>query len=622
MTARRITLLAVLLASIPAVAPVAAQETPLVRLDTLKIDVASRATAGFPARSRVVQVITAAGLRALPVRNVAEALRWVAGADLQPRSPAQADLSLRGSTFEQVVVLVDGVRMSDPQTGHFDLDLAVPIERVERIEVLAGPASALYGSDAMGGVVNVVTREGGPAAAARLERGTFDTWRAAGSADGTVEGVRAGGSADWERSKEGHRPGTDYENAQLHGRLSAPTAGGRLFAQAGHARRNFGANGFYAPRDSYEETRTTVVSAGWSGEVGGGFTLHPRLSLRRHRDDFTLIRTNPSIYRNVHTSRQRGGDIQARRRPLGGTGVAVALGGEFFRDDLESTRVLPSPPRPALGERAEDRAAGYAEIGWTARRASASAGLRADWHEAFGDAWSPSLSASADLTGSLRARAGWGRSFRAPTWTERYYEDPTSIGDPDLQPERSWSAEAGLDLALPGSGLVRATAFRRESEDLIDWVRPAGSPASTASTVRNVESARFDGLELALEALTVEGFDLDAAASWLSLEAGEASGLISRYALRPIERRASVGVTRAFAERLVTLSARWLRERRRSDDDAHQLLGGLVRVRLPLGELDLVGSNLTDADYLDVTGNPAAGRALTIGYRVELGVER
>ena len=600
--------------------PVAAQEPgsapALVRLETLRVEVASRTAASFPARSRMVVVLNAEQLRALPVRTVADALQWVANADVQPRSPAQTDLSLRGSTFEQVLVLVDGVRMSDPQTGHFDLDLAVPLDRVERIEVLVGSASALYGADAVGGVVNVVTREGGSRLAVHVERGSFDSWRAAGSVDGAVAGVSAGGSAEWDHA-DGHRTGTDYETLQLYGRLSAPVAGGRFSAAAGHGRRDFGANGFYAPFDSYEETRTTTVATGWSGEIGGGFTLHPRLSLRRHGDDFTLIRANPAVYRNVHLSRQRGGELLARRRPLAGRGVALAVGGELYRDEVESDNRATPAAADALGNRSEDRGAAFTELGWAGARASLSGGLRADWHESFGDAWSPSVSGSLDLTGFLRARASWGRSFRAPTWTERYYQDPASIGDPDLEPERSWTLELGAELALPGSGVLRATAFRRQSDDLIDWVKPAGSPPTAPSTVQNVESARYDGLELLVEGVRAGGFRLDAGGSLLSLEAGEAEGLVSRYALRPLVERATARVARALLGGRALLSGQILHERRRGDDP-YMLPSARLRVRLPWGELDLGGTNLTDEEHLDVTGNPAAGRALWLGYRLEV----
>ncbi|HSG48974.1 MAG TPA: TonB-dependent receptor plug domain-containing protein, partial [Longimicrobiales bacterium] len=138
-----------------AVAQPGVGQTPLL-LDTLHVAVDSRLASGAGA----VQVLDAEELAALPVRSVEEALRWGLGIDLQRRSAAQADLSIRGSTFEQVLVLVDGVRMSDPQTGHFDLDLTVPLDRVERIEILRGPASAVHGADAVGGVVNVVTKDG------------------------------------------------------------------------------------------------------------------------------------------------------------------------------------------------------------------------------------------------------------------------------------------------------------------------------------------------------------------------------------------------------------------------------------------------------------------------------
>jgi len=629
---------AVALALAALAAPIAlhAQDDSLYRLDTLRVSVASR-TEAFPARSRVVVVLTAAQLRALPVRSVGDALRWVTAADVQHRSPAQADLSLRGSTFEQVVVLVDGVRMSDPQTGHFDLDLTVPLERIERIEVLMGSGSTQHGSDALGGVVNVVTRTGGTGASASLERGSFDGWRAAASADGTVAGVTIGLGADWERS-DGHRPGTrfaplppepdpsllgtDFETYQLHGRLSAPVAGGRISAQAGQGHRDFGADGFYAPRNSYEETRTTFVSAGWAGAVGGGFTLHPRLSVRRHGDDFTLVRTNPALYRNVHVSRQRGGEILLRRRPLGGVGVAFAAGGEFFRDEIESDNRATAAAADALGNREEDRRAGIAELGWVASRASLNAGIRHDSHEAAGEAWSPSISGSVDVTGALRARASWGRSFRAPSWTERYYRDPVSVGDPDLQPERSWTAELGADLALPGSGVLRATVFRRQAEDLIDWVKPAGSAASVPSTVRNVESATFDGLELGLEGLGVAGFVLDAGTSMIGLDSDEAAGLLSRYALRPLQDRATLSVRRALLGDRLLLAGQVVRERRRGEAP-HTLLGARARVELPVGALEFTGTNLTDESYPDLTtiyhGQPAAGRALRVAYRVEVG---
>ena len=124
----------------------------------IEVTVGSRASDRAARLTRSVEVLGRDRLTTLPVRTVAEALEWALGVDVQSRSPASADLSIRGSGMEEVLVLVDGIPVSDAQTGHFHLDLPIPLDQVERIEVLRGPAAALYGSDAVGGVVNVVTR--------------------------------------------------------------------------------------------------------------------------------------------------------------------------------------------------------------------------------------------------------------------------------------------------------------------------------------------------------------------------------------------------------------------------------------------------------------------------------
>ncbi|HEX7243090.1 MAG TPA: TonB-dependent receptor [Longimicrobiaceae bacterium] len=432
----------VVLALLPLASALAAQRPGAV-LDTLEVRVGSRASPALPVATRAVEIVTAEQLRAAPVSSVAEALAWAMGVDLMARSPAQADVAMRGSSFEQVLVLVDGVRASDAQSGHFDLDLAVPLEQVERIEVLRGAASALYGADAVGGVVNVVTRRGGPGLAARAQGGTFGAGAlAVAGRAGSAGGLRADLAAEASRSG-GHRPGTDHRSLQLRGALAAPLAGRTLRADAGWGSRDFGADGFYGPYPSYEETRVATASLAWAGGAGAGTAVEPRLSVRRHDDDYVLRREEPDGYRNRHTSWQTGGELVVRR--AAGPGVRAAAGAEAYRDVLRSAN---------LGNRAETRAAGFAELaaGRTGA-ATASAGARADWHSAYGAFFSPSLAGAWWPRSALRLRASLGRAFRAPTWTERFYRSPANLGTPDLDPERAWSAEAGADWTpAPGRG--------------------------------------------------------------------------------------------------------------------------------------------------------------------------
>mgnify|MGYP001550711302 CR=1 FL=1 len=134
-----------------------AQATTPAKLDSVTI-VASRAQAG--AAGRTVDVITRDDISRSPAHNLAELLGARLSVDAFTRSPAQADVSIRGSTAEQVLILVDGVRMGDAQSAHYALDLGIPLSSIERIEILRGPGSALYGPNAIGGVINIVTRDG------------------------------------------------------------------------------------------------------------------------------------------------------------------------------------------------------------------------------------------------------------------------------------------------------------------------------------------------------------------------------------------------------------------------------------------------------------------------------
>lgn len=599
---------AAVLALAPAPRPAAAQDPggpDTVALPALEVTAASRLPRG--SRSRAAQVLDRTTLEALPANSVSEALRWALGVDLQPRSAAQADLSLRGSSFEQVLVLVDGIPVSDAQSGHFDLDLTVPLELVERIEVVRGPASSLYGTDAMGGVVNVVTRKGAPepTAALRVEGGSFGTL--AGSAvvaTPLAGGWRLGASLERDES-DGHRDGVDHQATLAHATVSGPVAGGSLQVAGGWAARDFGADGFYAPFPSYEETRARMVSAGWRGPLAGA-ELEVRGFLRGHDDDFVLRRTDPSFYRNLHEGRQDG--VEATVRLGAGGGLSVAVGGQLVRDRLESTN---------LGDRAEDRAAGHLEVGWLGGASQLRGGLRVEGRDGFGTWVAPSLSAATDLSPRVRLRAAVGRSYRTPSFTERYYTDPSNVGRADLDPESAWSVDAGVDWAAGGGSVVRTTVYRRTADDLIDWARPAGAPDDVPWETRNVESATFTGLEVAVDRVPAGVLFLEGSASLLHLETEEAPGFESKVALRPLARDVMVGVGLALGGR-ATARLR-LRALRREGGEAWELGDLRISGSVLGGEVWLDVTNLWDTEHLDITGLPAPGRAVRTGLRVPLG---
>jgi len=584
-----------------------AQATTPAKLDSVTI-VASRAQAG--AAGRTVDVITRDDISRSPAHNLAELLGARLSVDAFTRSPAQADVSIRGTTAEQVLILVDGVRMGDAQSAHYALDLGIPLSSIERIEILRGPGSALYGPNAIGGVINIVTRDGsgGDAANSGAEAsvygGTFGTIGLGATDRGSVGATSVSSDFQYDKS-DGHRPDTDYRIFQARlGAGRAVGSSGRLTTAASVGVRDFGAANFYSPYPSGERTGTTTGEAHWTTPVGR-WALNVDASTRLHTDRFDLVRDDPSIYENRHRSWQTGGDATARTELFGNT--SIVIGGSAEHDQLSSAR---------LGGRREWRAAAFMEqaIRLT-QRLQLIAGERDDHASMYGDFFSPSLALCAIATSELALRASVARGFRAPTWTERYYVDPGNIGNPLVQPERFVNGELGATytpIVASGIGLKwDAAVFTRHARDLIDWVRPANR-ADLPWQIANVGSATFRGVESTVSAAPVQGMTVALSASGTAFDDGDASGLAGKYALQPVTRQVTASTTISLPwDASMSLNA--VHARRAGEvgftTGSARLAWDVQRVRVFVD-----GTNLANASWLDASGDIAQGRALFVGF--------
>lgn len=565
------------------------------RLDTITV-VASRATAG--AASRAVDLITRDDIAHSTARNVAELLSERIGVDVFGRSAAQADISLRGSTSEQTLILVDGVRVSDLQSSHYALDLAIPLTAIARVEILRGGASALYGPDAVGGVINIVTRGDTRSLEAHTRGGAFGTL-GGGIGAGTASGTNAlSGSLEYEKS-DGYRPGTDYRiaTARITGRTTL--GDGVLESHIGGGLRDFGANAFYGPYNSTERTGSITADSRWSA-TADKWTLSVTGSTRRHTDRFTLIRDNPKVYENLHTSWQSTGEFVAHRDFFP---FALATGADFSNAQLTSAR---------LGSRAEWRGAAFAELsGGDEAHRMIVLGLRADRSDVYGGFVSPSLALSLPLMDGVRLRASGSRGFRAPTWTERYYVDPTSKGNPNLVPEQFWSGEVGARVGPAGGLVLDVSAFARNASNLIDWVRPAGASSAILWQATNLGDARYRGVEASLAFPAWNGITPALHASGLDFNDSQGKGLSGKYALRPLTRKLGASAGYAISESVRT-TVELMNARRANEADYYT---GNARVEYRAGRttLTLDITNLTNASWIDASGVGVAGRAVYIG---------
>ena len=428
----------------------------------------------------------------------------------------QADLILRGGTFEQALVLLNGFRINDSQAAHHNLDLPISLDAMDSIEVLHGAGSTLHGADALSGVADFITAA--PAATSLRLRSAYGSF---GSNEESLLGALA--RKRWSSRLTANRnfstgfmAGRDYRN--MDGSLEAWVSSrlgisDLLFAASD---RSFGANQFYGPYNSWERTK------GWfaSGRQELGSRTVAAFGYRRHTDEFILLRNKPSVYENNHID----GSWQASLRhtlPIATTSVLL-FGLESDGDSIHSNN---------LGRHARNRGAGYVDLDLrpAKRRWNLSAGFREELISGGSQTvFAPHLAGSLRLTETLKMRASGGYGYRIPTYTDRYYSDPVTHGNPELKPESAWSGEAGVDWVPLSRLSISATGFYSRQHDAIDYVRAATTLPWQAV---NLNGLRFAGVESSATWIPAKGHKVQVA--WTQLFGAQPSlhGLLSEYAL-------------------------------------------------------------------------------------------
>ena len=393
--------------------------------------------------------------------SVVDLLRQDTSLNLQARAAngVQADLSLRGTTFEQSLILLNGLRINDPETGHLNLDIPIPLDAVARIDILHGSGSTFYGSDAIGGAVNLLTQQ--PAAGltviASTGGGSYNSieqhLRAAYTHGPIAEQLTA--SRD---TSDGFIPDRNYSSNALASETWLTTKPGTTDILLATSDRPYGANLFYGPYPSWERTKGFFASI----QQQLGPQTAASFGYRRHSDLFVLFVDQPQIYENNHITTSYEGAL--RRAQTLTRNITLSYGLEADGDTIHSN---------SLGQHTRNQGAGYANLSLRALgRFSLSLGAREELLSGGNQVFSPSIAAAYTLTHTVRLRASAGHGFRLPTYVDLYYADPTTIGNPNLKPESSWSYEAGADWT-PSNGrlTLTAAAFRLQQKDTIDYAK-------------------------------------------------------------------------------------------------------------------------------------------------------
>lgn len=560
--------------------------------EPLSLDEVDRAITLLPVRSS-----------RLVLNTLEDALRADPSLDLEERAPngVQADLSIRGATFSETLVLLDGLRLSDAQTGHHDMDIPVPLDLVEQVEVLRGSGSTLYGSDAIGGVINIITAPPeGMELRLRTAIGNDGINQQRASVSGTFGPVSEQLSFARDFST-GFMPDRDYRNLNFASNTSVATPWGSTGLTLAYMDKPFGANDYYGPYPSWEDTKTWWI--GVRQMLGKKTQLS--FAWRRHSDLFVLFRDDPAIYTNHHADESY--QTAMRRTETLARAITLSYGIEGVHESIVSNN---------LGSHARTRGAAYVAADFRAlRRFSLNVAAREEVWRDFSATMTPTIAGGVWVNPKFKFRSSASRAFRVPSYTELYYSDPADLGNPNLRPESAWTYEAGADWQPASRVRAGLTLFNRQLRNGIDYYR---TDESAPWQVLNIDRQRFTGVESGLHFALTHSQTLDLHYDWLVGAQNTVPGTYTKYSFNY---PADSGVAAYQA----TFNSHWMLRTR---------LGALNRRGLsPYALWDLYAaysagkvhpylqlSNLTNANYQEVLGVPMPGRTIVAG--VELLVKR
>ncbi len=588
-------LTAIVLSAVASVQTPAAPKPAATRDETILV---TAALEPVPLRNagREVTLIGREEIDRLPARSIADVLRVASSVEVRARGAfgVQADFQIRGASFGQALVLIDGVRINDAQSGHHNADFPVGLDEVERIEILRGPGSSLHGADAFGGIIQVITR---PIGGLRGEA-------SAGSFGAASARIGAGGKAG-ERTlslsaavshTEGFMPDRDADEALARVRVGLDE---KSTFTLGHLDKEFGANGFYGPAPSREWTEQTMATL--SRELGARAATAGVATAfyRTHRDRFVYDRRNPALSDNRHRTHAFGLGLRGSR-PMNDR-VRVSAGVDGGSDRVTSSN---------LGDHSYTRGSVFAEAQWVSGRTILYPGLRFDVYETFGSSLSPGLALARTFGSSTTLRASVGHAFRVPTYTELYYRDPNHQARNDLEPEEAWSGETGVEWSAPSGLSVGAALFSRWDDSVIDWVKATAQERWHTENLRDVTTR---GVELSVRRPL--GRSGRASVSYTGLRVlSSVPAAFSKYVLDYARRSFAVAVSGDLAANFNGgVSASY---KLRQDSRSYWVVDLRAARRVGRAEVFVDGQNLLDTRYQEIRGVDLPGRSFSAGVRL------
>ena len=444
----------------------------------------------FSKNFRTVNIISSEDIKNSPVTNVSDLLQEITGIDVRRRGVGgvQGDLYIRGGGFDQTLLLVDGMKMDDAQTGHHTLNMILPLYLIERVEIIKGPAARIFGQNAFNGAINIVTKdlEGEKRTVHmklnELSYGSFEQKNISLSTKITAENIKSLISYSGNKS-DGYRHNTDFKRNNYFVKTSFNTNKSPVNIIASFNENKFGANGFYASpsaTEQYEETQASLL--GVTTTINSEkLSITPRLYWRRGQDEYIYIRDNPSVYRNLHKTNKVSAELSGSYFSKSGiTGFGV---------DLSTVNISSNN----LGDHKRTTVNLFADHTFQLfdEKLFISPGIALSYFSDMSFHSFPGIDLGYNVSSDFKIYSNIGKTYRIPTYTDLYYSDRTTVGNENLNPESATSTELGLKYNS-SNFKFSAALFNRSAKNIIDYVKSSENDLWKAENIGSLTTKGYE----------------------------------------------------------------------------------------------------------------------------------
>ncbi len=608
--------------------------------DELKLDevvvTGSRAPLTDLQSAKIVAVVTRDDISRATATSINDILKTVTGVDVRQRGGfgVQTDISVRGGNFDQITILLNGVNISSPHTGHLSADFPVSPDDIERIEVLEGPASRVYGANAFNGVVNIITRQKTDNILdANFSGGSYGYANGNASLHYNGDNLQSSLSGGYTRS-DGATPNSAFQSTRIFWQGNATLGTTRLSAQVGYSYKPYEANTFYGASSTDQWESNERKMAALTADIGLGILhLAPQVYWNRWHDHYQWHRDNPAG-ENFHKVDALGGGLSAWiETALGRT----SAGAEVRRESIWSTKLGllqdESKWQKSSGHDAQENilykyhdartvSTAFLEHNILLRQWTISLGATAIHTDLSGWGVYPGVDIAWRPSDEWKLFASWNMAMRLPTFTDLYYSGANIEGNANLKPEKTSDFQIGA--RNTGRGYIaEAQLFYSHKRDMIDWVTASESGYDIFRSV-NFRMDNWGGelnfsllpQELASEAFPVKKVSVKYA--YINEDSEyDVNVLQSKYAMDYLRHKVNISADVRIWRNL-NLSATWRWQERIGNNKSYGLLDAKLSWDEKKWSLYVDGTNILNKEYYDYVSIRQPGVVVIGGIKIRL----